>query len=274
MFTDYETMLINKTILTIKKYLEIHDNTALSFSGGKDSTVLLYIIRNMMGLNIPCVFCNTGVEFNSIIDFVKTFKDITWVKPIMSFTQVIKKYGYPVISKEQSQYIYDIRNPNCCEKTKNIRLAKKGNFRLSNKWRFLLDTNIKISSYCCYHLKKAPLKKLKFKYITGERIVESNLRKQRYHTCILPNKCVPLRLWSDELIDKFIRKNNINICDIYKYERSTGCKFCLYGIHLEKNPDRIDRLKIIEPASYTFAKKIGLVRVRNIVKGGAINGMV
>ena len=37
---------------------------------------------------------------------------------------------------------------------------------------------------------------------------ESNLRKKRYHSCILPNKCIPLRLWSDELINKKLIPDN------------------------------------------------------------------
>lgn len=105
-------------------------------------------------------------------------------------------------------------------------------------------------------------------YFTGERIQESNLRKQRYHTCILPKKCIPLRLWSDELINKYIYKYNIKICDIYKKEKRTGCKLCLYGIHMEKRPNKIDRLKEIEPNSYKYAEKIGIINLmERILKG-------
>lgn len=103
-------------------------------------------------------------------------------------------------------------------------------------------------------------------YFTGERIQEGNLRKQRYHTCILPKKCIPLRLWTNKLIEKYIEYYNLNICDVYRTERRTGCKFCLYGIHLEKRPNRIDRLKLIEPKSYEFAKAIGIVDImENII---------
>lgn len=267
-YTEYETMLIKKTLLTIENLYYSSKNIALSFSGGKDSTVLFYIIRNILQYNIPIVYCNTGVEYDSINTFVDSFENIIKVKPKHSFLNIINKYGYPVISKEQSRYIEDIKNPNICQKLKDKRLSK-GNFSISKKWRYLLDQDdFKISDKCCYHLKKAPLRKLKYFYLTGERIQESNLRKQRYHTCVLNNKAIPLRLWDDNLINKFIYSENIKICDIYKYEKRTGCKFCLYGIHLEDKtkPDKIDRLEHIEPKSYVYAEKIGLIKIKKIIK--------
>jgi len=268
-FTDYEKMLIEKAQIKIFSVIAFmgKDDIALSFSGGKDSTVLKHLIDSVL-TGIKPIFCNTGVEYNSIVDFVKSFDNVEIVKPKKSFVGVIKDYGYPIISKEQSRYISDVRNPKCCQKTKDIRLGN-GNFRISNKWRWLLDTNIKISDKCCYHLKKAPLKRLGHYYFTGERISESILRKQKYNTCIMPNKCVPLRLWSDELVNKYIMYHNIKLCDIYKYELRTGCKFCLYGIHFEKRPNKIDRLEFLEPKSYEFAKAIGIVDLmEKILRGG------
>jgi 3'-phosphoadenosine 5'-phosphosulfate sulfotransferase (PAPS reductase)/FAD synthetase len=284
MFTEYELMLINKAKLKIEKIIEDKgiENVAVSFSGGKDSTVLKHLVESIEP-SIKSVFCNTGVEYESIVTFVKTFDNVQIVEPKNNFLSIIKKYGFPIISKEQSRYISDIRNPNCCQKIKDIRLGK-GNFRISNKWKYFLDTDIKVSDKCCYHLKKAPLQKLGYYYFTGERISESNLRKRRYHNCILPKKCIPLRLWSDELINKYIEYYNIKICDIYKYERRTGCKFCLYGIHMEERPNRIDRLKFIEPKSYEYARKIGIIdlmekilnqnKLKKVIGGKLINGRI
>jgi 3'-phosphoadenosine 5'-phosphosulfate sulfotransferase (PAPS reductase)/FAD synthetase len=259
MFTDYEKMLIEKAQIKIFNVIAFKgkENVALSFSGGKDSTVLKHLIDSVLS-KIKPVFCNTCVEYNSIVDFVKSFDNVEIVKPKYSFVQIIEKYGFPIISKEQSRYLSDIKNPKVSQRMKDIRLSKS-NFSIAKKWRWLLETDIKISDKCCYHLKKAPLNKLKYYYFTGERIAESTLRKQKYHTCILPNKCIPLRLWSDELINKYIEYHDIKICDIYKCEKRTGCKFCLYGIQYEKRPNRIDRLKFIEPKSYEFAKKIGII---------------
>jgi 3'-phosphoadenosine 5'-phosphosulfate sulfotransferase (PAPS reductase)/FAD synthetase len=77
----------------------------ISFSGGKDSTVLLTLAREMYP-SIPAVFVDTGLEYPEIRDFVKTFDNVEWLKPKLTFKQVIEKYGYPFISKEVSERIY------------------------------------------------------------------------------------------------------------------------------------------------------------------------
>ena len=82
----------------------------VSFSGGKDSTVLVDIVTQM-GLNdVPIVFVDTGLEYPEIREFVKSYGDrVTWLKPKMNFRQVIEKYGYPFFSKEISESISDSR---------------------------------------------------------------------------------------------------------------------------------------------------------------------
>lgn len=74
------------------------DGVYVSFSGGKDSTVLLHIVRNMYP-DVEAVFVNTGLEYPEIQKFVKTFDNVTILRPKMRFDEVIKKYGYPLISK-------------------------------------------------------------------------------------------------------------------------------------------------------------------------------
>lgn len=80
----------------------------VSFSGGKDSTVLLHIVREMYP-EIPAVFCDTGLEYPEIREFVKTFDNVTWLRPKMNFFQVCEKYGFPIISKEVSENVYGAR---------------------------------------------------------------------------------------------------------------------------------------------------------------------
>ena len=81
------------------------DGVYVSFSGGKDSTVLLHLVREEYP-NIPAVFVDTGLEYPEIREFVKTFDNVTWLKPKMNFKKVIEKYGYPFISKEVSECVY------------------------------------------------------------------------------------------------------------------------------------------------------------------------
>ena len=80
------------------------DGVYVSFSGGKDSTVLLNIVRNLYP-NIKAVFIDTGLEYPEIREFVKTFDNVDWIRPKKTFKQVIEEYGYPFISKEVSECV-------------------------------------------------------------------------------------------------------------------------------------------------------------------------
>ena len=81
------------------------EGVSVSFSGGKDSTVLLHLVRQNYP-DIPAVFVDTGLEYPEIRDFVKTFDNVEILKPKMNFKKVIEKYGYPFISKEVSERVY------------------------------------------------------------------------------------------------------------------------------------------------------------------------
>ena len=80
-------------------YTHYNGQVYVAFSGGKDSTVLLHIVRNMYP-DVPAVFVDTGLEFPEIREFVKTIDNVVTVKPKMAFTEVINEHGYPIISKE------------------------------------------------------------------------------------------------------------------------------------------------------------------------------
>ena len=85
------------------------DGVYVSFSGGKDSTVLLHIAREMYGDAIKGVFVDTGLEYPEIRQFVRTFNNIDIIRPKMTFRQVIEKYGYPFISKEVAECVWGAR---------------------------------------------------------------------------------------------------------------------------------------------------------------------
>ena len=88
----------------IRGWLDSYD-AYVSFSGGKDSTVLLHLCREV-DPSIPAVYVDTGLEYPELREFVKTVENVTWLKPKMNFRQVIEKYGYPVISKEVAECVY------------------------------------------------------------------------------------------------------------------------------------------------------------------------
>ena len=70
---DNETLLFDRLEMiktTINKYGE--ENFYISFSGGKDSTVLHHLVDMALpGNKIPRVFSNTGIEYEHIVKFVK-----------------------------------------------------------------------------------------------------------------------------------------------------------------------------------------------------------
>lgn len=84
------------------------DGVYISFSGGKDSTVLLHIARRLFP-GIKAVFVDTGLEYPEIRLFVKQFADVDWIRPRVTFKEVIEKYGYPFISKEVSECVAGAR---------------------------------------------------------------------------------------------------------------------------------------------------------------------
>ena len=100
---------IKKTELRIKEWYEHWEGDVfISFSGGKDSTVLLDIARHIYP-DIEAVFSDTGLEYPEIKEFVKTFPNVTIVRPKYSFKQILTKYGYPIISKEVANVVEGAR---------------------------------------------------------------------------------------------------------------------------------------------------------------------
>lgn len=139
---DTLEMKIKRSIRTIKEfYNKNNGNVYISYSGGKDSTVLLHLINSVYP-EVKSIFFNTGNEYPENISMAK-FHNSIFLTPKINFKQVIEKYGYPIISKEVSQFIYEIKNNKNGYKrlqtATNINCLKNTNVLLMQILKFLLN---------------------------------------------------------------------------------------------------------------------------------------
>ena len=250
----------------------------ISFSGGKDSTVLLHLAREIYK-DIEAVFVDTGLEYNQIRGFVKTFDNVAWLKPKMRFDEVIAEYGYPIISKEQSQYISQYRLAKS-KKTKETRLHgnKWGRGKISETHKYLIHAPFKISDVCCNIMKKSPIKIYEKengkKPIIGTMAEESEQRKSNW----IKDGCnsfngkraisKPLSFWTEQDVVQYLLMYKIPYCSVYgdivqddngklktTGQQRTGCVFCGYGAHLEKSPNRYEKLKEIDFKKWDYCMR-------------------
>lgn len=267
----------------------------VSFSGGKDSTVLLDLVRSIYK-DIPAVFCDTGLEYPEIRKFALSHENVIRLRPEMRFDEVIKKYGYPVISKEIARSVRLARNVKPgCENSYTKKFdgklyykGKKSQFNLE-KWKFLLDAPFLISEKCCDIMKKDPAKE--FEKHTGRRpfigtmACESRVRTQVWmrtgcNAYESTNKVSsPLSFWTEQDVLKYIIENNLDYCrevygeiteqnGVFKLTGvpRTGCMFCMFGCHLDKHPNRFERMKISHPKQYEYCmSKLGIKEVLDYI---------
>lgn len=180
----------------------------ISFSGGKDSTVVLWLCKQCYELGtIPylpkAIFSDTGLELQATKEFVqeiqKYYPNIEIIKPEKSFIQCQKEYGKPMISKVKSQLIesyQSAKNEARKESSKNNLIYGKSNlesekttakFKLANKDIHILNPafDIKVSDKCCYVLKKKPFEKYYLEndikaFFDGEMVDEGGIRQTAY----------------------------------------------------------------------------------------------
>ena len=326
-------VLVKGTKLKPTEYIEaVEDGQVfVSFSGGKDSTVLADLCARVCkecGYALHLVFVNTGLEYPEIQKFVKIFAEwlrnkykievvLAILRPEMRFDEVLKKYGYPVISKEVSNTISGAMN-SIKKGVYSHRLCKlgvkreeygglydngeydydktlDGSMYRQYKWRFLLDADFDASSYCCEIMKKNPLKQYEKetgrKAMIGTMAWESQNRKTAWikHGCnafeSFHPTSQPLSFWTEQDDFHYIKKYDVPYCSVYgdivydsgsevtvgqtniidftgEYEPEdklkttgcdrTGCIFCMFGCHLEKEPNRFQRLKETHPRQYEY----------------------
>lgn len=281
---------VNMTINRIRGWLDEYgsDGVYVSFSGGKDSTVLLDLVRSW-DRSVPAVFADTGLEYPEIRDFVKTLDDVTWVKPKMNFKAVIEKYGYPVFSKNIARNVNYARKGSSWAVKVMQGINRDGTPSKFKErfipYQYLLNAPFKISDQCCYVMKKDPIHRYERetgrKPILGTLAEESQLRQLSWlkHGCnsFDTGRSQPLSFWTNQDILEYIYTRKLRIAPVYgevlppdktadkkhpelaKFRTTgcerTGCVFCLFGINQDKCPNRIQRLATTHPQLYNYCLK-------------------
>lgn len=273
----------------------------MSFSGGKDSTVLLDII-NKMNLDIDIVFVDVPTQYQELKQFaLEKVNNLKVLKPKMNFIEVCREYGFPLFSKEIAGVVENAKKYMEDGKTYKYHYnringleeyAKGGNRRKyqMEKYKYVLNAPFNVSNKCCNILKKDPIKK--YEKTTGKRPIigtqaeESAFRLQSWlkHGCNSFNekkeKCQPLMFWTEQDILKYLHDNNIKIADCYgnieKKEnqycttgcKRTGCIMCGFGCHLDKPDD--NRFKNLASTHPNYIKLLDILKNNDVTFREAI----
>lgn len=281
-------MKIKMTKTRIRDWYEYYNgNVYVSFSGGKDSTVLLHIARELYP-DIPAVFVDTGLEYPEIREFVKSVENVEMLRPQKTFFEVVEEYGYPVISKEVAKTLYYARQGSDWAVKRLNGLDKEGTpnefKKRFIKYKPLLNAPFGASAYCCDVMKKQPAHK--YESQTGRKPIVATMAEesQQRQNAWLRNGCNvfdtdrpvshPLSFWKQQDILLYLKTCNVPYCSVYgdiveqdcqlKFiegdsERlittgceRTGCMFCMFGIMSDKTPNRFQRLRLTHPKIYDY----------------------
>ncbi len=217
-------------IKSINEQYDLENNAYVSFSGGKDSTVLHYLIDEALpGNKIPRVFINTGIEYVKILRFVKELasKDdrfVIWTVG-KNIPETLKKVGYPFKSKEHSHKLLAWKNNwRGLSVKKYFRVEPNGFNPCPNQLMYQIDDNFKIniSDKCCYEFKKKPIADYQRESgrtitITGMMKAEGGQRTSLH--CIVTDsksgkvkKFHPLSVLTKNFEDWYIEKRRIKLC--------------------------------------------------------------
>lgn len=250
-------------IREIDKMWDLEKNAYISFSGGKDSCVLSSLIDKALPHNtIPRVFCNTGIEYNFMVDFVKEQREkdnrIIIITPKINIREALEKHGYPFKSKEHSHHLHIYQNSGMTKSVKKYLKIESSNKKIVCpqllKYQFSEDFKIKVSERCCDNLKKQPLKKWakennKTISIIGVRTAKKGQRTSHTECTVWDKdynliKFKPINPMQNDFMDEYVERENLELCKLYKAPynfKKSGCKGCPFSFDLKEQLEKMEK---------------------------------
>lgn len=191
--TENELLLQDRlgVIRSMNDKYDFEKNAYISFSGGKDSTVVHHLVDMALpGNRIPRVFANTGIEFNAIVSFVKGMAEkddrIKIIAPSKPIKKTLEEVGYPFKSKQYSNWV-KVYQKHADRIDPYFEMARKDPTLLSNyDWVHNLPVNVKyiIKEFFgirererCLYLPALSLNRL--------NISLTKILKLRFQTCVV-----------------------------------------------------------------------------------------
>jgi 3'-phosphoadenosine 5'-phosphosulfate sulfotransferase (PAPS reductase)/FAD synthetase len=265
----------------IKRALNTLKTPSIAFSGGKDSTVLLHLLRQYRP-NMLVIYGNTRIEFPECVKFARNLRkewDLNYyeAKPEVSFWWVVENYGWPLMGKtfgvggvahksSRAKYFDD--------------LAAQGQLT----GQYAIQAEVPISSACCTFLKERPSQKLQKQLgVDGVflGIMASESRQRMFNFLewgewYYPKsqkiwKSHPLAIWTDDDIWAYIRKFDLPYAKLYDMgyyddfgewiaHKRNGCMFC--GMDLRFKNNHLAIMRRTHPKIWDFLmRKKGLGEV-------------
>ena len=244
---------------------------AVSYSGGKDSTVLSHLMVFGMGLKLHHVMSNTRMEYP------ETLKQVTkWYAMLREWgvechtaypdakpKDLWKKIGVPLWSKQMGKKFGDY------SRSKTDTFSNSIPDNLLAAFKTLKDAGMAVTDKCCSELKKKPLAKWDKVnaiggHFTGVRCSESRARRLSWiqvgalYNSISHRQWIanPLAFWTQEDVERYLDDNGIRPIRIPTVRGGSGCVTCMFGCHIaakEGRPNALQELAVLNPKMHAAA---------------------
>lgn len=266
----------------IVKALDELKQPAVAFSAGKDSTVLLHLLRQYKP-DIITIYGNTTIEFPECVKFARWLRD-EWglcfyeARPDVTFWQVVEEYGWPLMGKTFG--VGGVAHKSSREQFFDD-LAARGELT----GQYAIQAEVPISSACCAFLKERPSQRVQkelgvdgvFLGILAHESRQRMFNFLQYGEWYYPKsqkvwKCHPLAIWTDEDVWEYIRRFDVPYASLYDmgfYHEKTrewishkrnGCMFC--GMDIQFPNNHLAIMRRTHPKAWdTLMRKKGLGEV-------------